>query len=356
MTTLAKVTSLTRRFLKWGAIIFGGIILLLILSGLGKNLKNRFFPPPPPAPTVAFGKLPPLQFPGNLTNQKLEFTLDTISGALPTLPSQISIYKLVKNEPSLLSLQKAKRRVGQVGFTTDETQLSSLVYQWKNPQNSSLIKLNIVTNDFDLASDFYSQPEVLAAENLPNPEQAKEIAKNFLGDLGLFPSSLGMEDFKTTLFSIQDKKIIPSDSFSNAQIIRVDLFQKPINNFPFVYPQKNSSLINFLVAGNSNRERPIVEAHYFSREADLNNSSTYPLKTISAAFDELKNGTSKQVYIASINNQNITSISIKNVYLGYYLDRQSQDFLSPVFVFEGSNGFLAYVLAISPEWINEPSQ
>ncbi len=185
MTTLAKVTSLTRRFLKWGAIIGGGIILLFLLSGIGKSLKNRFFPPPPPAPTVAFGKLPPLHFPGSVTNLKLNFSLDTISGTLPNFPPQISLYKFVKSEPGLLSLQKAKRRVGQVGFTTDETQLSSSVYQWKDPQNNRLIKFNIITNDFDMTSDFYKEPEVLAADNLPNEQQAKDVSKTFFSNLGL---------------------------------------------------------------------------------------------------------------------------------------------------------------------------
>lgn len=253
-------------------------------------------------------------------------------------------------------MQKAKRRVGQVGFTTDETQLSSSVYQWQDPQNDRLIKFNIITNDFGITSDFYSQPDVLAADNLPNEQQAKDIAKTFLGNLGLFPSALKTEDFRTILFSIQDKKLIFANSLSSAQIIRVDLFPNPINNLPLVYPQKDNSLINFLVGANSKRENFIVEAHYFYREADLNNSSTYPLKTVSAAFDELKNGTSKQIYIANFNDKNITNISIKNVSLGYYLDENSGDFLEPVFVFEGNNGFLAYVLAISPDWLNEPSQ
>lgn len=352
MATLSRVTKLTRAVLKWGAIFIVSLFILNILLKVGGRIKNNLFPPPPPAPTVAFGKLPPPEFPENKITSKLSYTLDTVSGALPTMPTQVDIYKIVKSQPALLSLQKARERVSRTGFTKGERQQTNRIYLWTDV-NSRTIKFDIISDDFDLTSDFLKNPKVTAAENLPNQDKAKTIAIKFLDQLEVLKNNLDTSNPKISFLAIKDGLLISTTSFSNAQIIRIDLPQKDINDIPIVYPDKDTSLANFLIGGNTNEEQSIVQAHYFYREPDLENPSTYPIKTIDQAFEELK---SNQAFIVNLDNKKAGSINIKKVSLGYYLSPETQDFFYPVYAFEGDNGFLGYIWAIDPSWTQQPSQ
>lgn len=353
MATLSQVTSLTRIIIKWGAIGILSLIILLTIVRIGTNIRNKFFPPLPPPPTVAFGKLTALVFPKSALLQKLSYSIETVTGNLPTFSSQIKVYKTVKNQPNLLSLQKARERVAALGFTTGEIAISSKLYQWSDPADPGRsIKFDIVENDFDMKSAFYDNAQVLSTENLPDPKKAMDIAKSFLTSLNLFPTDIDLEGSKASFFSIQGNFLTPVTSLSNAQIVRIDLFQKSIDKLPIIYLKKDNTLINMLIGSSRNKEQQVVEAHFFYRVANLDNPSTYPIKTTGEAFDDLKNN---NAYIVSVDKTK-TDIAIKNVYLGYYVNPDNDDLLYPVFVFEGNNDFLAYVLAISPSEIEQPSQ
>jgi hypothetical protein len=124
----------------------------------------------------------------------------------------------------------------------------------------------------------------------------------------------------------------------------VDFFQKDMNNLPIYYEKGASTTFDFLVGKNG--EQQILEATYIHKDiSDV--SSTYAIKTAQEAYSELQNG---KVYIID-NDQNTANVTIKNVYLGYYIGEVDQNFLMPIIVFEGSNNFLAYVSAVRDEWI-----
>ena len=72
------------------------------------------------------------------------------------------------------------------------------------------------------------------------------------------------------------------------------------------------------------------------------------MKPSSTAWEELQAG---RGFIARYPTNGAISIVVRQVYLGYYDSFDPQMYLQPVFVFEGDNGFLAYVPAVIPEWI-----
>lgn len=328
------------------------LIALNILFKVGGAIKNSLFPPPPPAPTVAFGKLPALKFPQSSVTGEFSYTLETVSGILPVASLQVNVYKTVQNQPGLLSLQKARDRVSRAGFTKQEKQISSRVYQWTD-DFGRIISLDIISRDFDLTSNFLQDQKILTAENLPNQEKAKTIATKLLEQLDLLPKEFADFSFRESLLAIKNNNLLPATSRSQADIVRLDFSPSLLDDKPIVYPQKNQALINFLVAGNADDAKAIVEAHYFYRAPDLKNSTTYPLKTVDQAWKEL---TDNQGFIAGLAEKNLKTITIRNVYLGYYLSPATQDFLYPVFVFEGDREFLGYVSAIDPVWLEEPTQ
>lgn len=345
MTTLHKMTEKTKMILKWSSVAIITLILLLSIFRVGKNLKEYFFPTPPPPPTVSFGKLPKIAFPKNAIDKDLEYSLDTVSGKLPSFEDRATVYKMIALKPNLLSLKRAQDLVNKIGFYSQGLPLSETVYQWESPDSKKIV-IDILSFNFQFYSDFFSQTEILSAQSLPNENEAITEAVSFLTDLSSFPNDIDLSKTKTTLLSIKDSRLEVATSLSNTQLIRVEFFQKDINKLPIFYPHPPKSTMNVLV-GSGKHEGQVVEANFF-HQGITEISATYPIKTADEAFSELKNG---KAYIAGYSG-NSRKILIKNVFLGYYMDEELQEYALPIIVFEGSNGFWGYVEAIKNDWIS----
>lgn len=350
MLTLHKATEEIKAILKWGLIVIISFILLILVFRVGRNIKEYFFPTPPPPPTVSFGKLPRILFPANAIDEekarRFTYTLNTISGKLPTFKNQAFVYKTVSLSPNLLALQKAKDRVAKIGFSLEPTLLSETTYQWESSPSRKIV-LDILSSNFNLSSNYFSDPNVLSAQNLPDENGAIEKATSFLNSISSFPSDIDASKTKTTLLTIEGSNLTPAPSLSKAKLIRVDFFQKDINNLPIFYPTPLSSSMNVFVASGI-YEPQIVEANFFHQDIS-EISATYPIKTADQAFSELKKG---KAYIAAYFGET-QEISTKNVFLGYYISGGYQDYLLPIIIFEGNNGFYAYVTAIKNDWFKD---
>lgn len=348
MITLNQATSLTKKIAKWSAIIVGSLILLLILARVGKILKEIIAPTPMPPPTVSFGKLPPIEFPKSSSAQQLNYYIDTVTGTLPKFPDRTKVFKIEKPNPDLLALAKTGEKVARAGFSSSAGRVLENTYQWTYPQSPALRKINvdIFTLQFSVSSAFLENQSVILGQNLSDPNNAKAAAQDFLLSLSFLYDDLDLEKTKTNLFSINNSVLVPATSVSTTQVIEIDFFQKNIDKLPVVYPKTHNSTMNIFVGGGENQSQ-VVKADFFHQNIS-SESATYPIKTASDAFLELKNGNAYILF--SSGNKDV---SINNVYLGYYMSNKEQDFLIPVVVFEGDNGFIAYVSAVMDEWINK---
>lgn len=360
MASLHEVTDYTKQFLKYFGIFAAVAIVVFFGFRLAIGLKEMLFPASPEAPTVTFGKLPPVEFSVSTSSQKFEFTIDTVSGKLPqtiigtlpenvqkeSFPDRVNVYPLEEPQPNLLALQDVQSRVEKIGFISPGTAITPNIYSWGDlvlPDRT--ITFDIVTLDFNLTSDYINNPDSLASEDLPNEEGAKNIAQNFLQTLSVFPDDIDLEKTKTTLLKIEGSALVPATSLATSQLIRVDFHQKDVDTLPIIYPKPIFSNMNVFVGGGRS-EAQIVESHFVHQQT-ASPSATYPIKTAQDAYDELKNN---KAYIPSYEGTSDT-IRIKNVYLAYYLGEKRQKYLMPIIVFEGNDGFYAYVSAIKNDWI-----
>jgi len=340
MPTLAQVTSETRTILKWGGLILGIILLIFI----GFRVYSAFFAPEPP-PTVAFGKIS-FQFPDKQAPQSLNYSIDTITGSLPTFPTQLKVHRIEEKEPDLLSLARATDKANSAGFGGEPIKLSESVYQWKDEgAPARTLTMNIFSNNFNLISSFISDSTSLSF-NTTGETGAILTSKSFIESLGLFPGDLDETKTKTLLFSINNFTLTPATSISSAQVIQVNFYQKNINDLPIFYSNPLVSPINFLVAEIDNNPT-VVEAN-FTYQRVLEENATYPIKTANEAFEDLKKSNAYFSTYAKTDD----NILIKNVTLGYFLGDKKQSFLVPVIVFEGNN-FQGFVSAIRDEWVNK---
>lgn len=354
MATLHQVTGLTRRVL---LVAVAGVILILflrILLSIGTAIKERISPTPPPSPTVIFGALPPINFPKSKVDEtkNISFTVNTIEGTLPAFPEQVEVYKLPQNRASLLSLEQARQTVKTIGFSQNEKAVNQTLYSWEDPsEQGRTITFDIVDKNFTLLSDFYHQREILLAQNLPDSEEAKSQVVSFLTRLGLLPVNLDILNSKVSFFTIEGTSLLKTTSLSNAQIVRVDLFEKPIKDMPIFFPSFTESPMYVLIGSKGNFQREIVEAHFSYKPIDEKDFSTYPMKTVDQAFEEVKKGKAYIARMGAVGTED--SIGIHTVTLGYYRGDLRSSYLMPVFVLEGTNDFVAYVSAIEDSWINQ---
>lgn len=346
MPTLSVVKVDFIKVSKWIGIVLAILIaIFLLIKGLF-FIKELIWPTPPPPPTVTFGKLPKPYFPEGI-KKNFKYTIDTLSGELPKLPDRTNVYEMGKSEPDILAVQRMTEKAVSLGFNPETEQLSETVYRWRSTgeKPTRVLVVNVLLAEFNLSSDFLSNKDLLSETGALDEAEAINTAKGFLNTLSLFPSDLDELKTKTKLLKLENGLLIEVEKPKDAKIINIYFFQKDINELPIVYPIGGGSSIQLTVAGGRfNNE--VIDGRYFYQNI-TEESGTYPIISAETAFEQLKKG---NVFIASHEGQDL-NIVIKKVYLAYYASGRSQDFLTPVVVFEGKNNFVAYVPAVTPEWI-----
>lgn len=350
MFTLSDASTDVKKILISLSLIVGAIVAIFILFKAILIVKEIIFPSPPPAPTILFGKLQPQVFPKNVTDKTFTYTVNTLSGNLPTFPNQAKIYRTKQPAPDLLAVKKYDEKAQAVKFRSGYTSLSDKIFQWNSTGDPASIdktlRINIVNGDFTVTSNYLAYKSITSPKNVPTPDDATKLAQDFLTNMNVLTDDFDLTKTTTNLYTFSNGSLIPATSLSNTQIIEVNFFQKDIDKLPVFYEKPQSSNIRVLVAGGDYGPQ-VVEVD-FNHQAISDVFSTYPIKTSAQAFSDLKNNKS---YIGSYTGT-ASGINITDVSLGYYFSNTSQDFIMPVFIFTGDNGFTAYVPAVTDEWIN----
>lgn len=349
MFTLTKASKETKSLIKWTTIFLIFLFIIFILFKIGLTIKEALYPTPPPAPTASFGKINFASFPKNVTDKDFSYSVDTVSGFLPDFPRLVTVYKLVKPKPDLLGLEKATQKANSGGFENGPFKVSDFVYDWNTANGDPLLKtlrLNILDSNFEVTSNFLSDPTLIPADNIPSKDKAINIATSFLSKMNISTDTLDMENPQAQILSIQNNSLVEATSISNTQLIRINFFQLNIDNLPIYNPDPNISNVSVLVAGAQQGDGQVIQASY-NLQSLSSEKATYPIKSATQAFEELKKG---KAYISSFSGTSKT-ISIKDVFLGFYVPDGNQDYLQPIIIFKGKDGFYAYVNAITDEWI-----
>lgn len=355
MFTLTNASKETKVIIKWAIILTAALIVLYVLFRIVMFLGGVFFPSPPEKPTLYFGKLTYPAFPKSITDKIPTYSINTITGDLPKLPAVAKINRIETPKPDLLSLKKVGERVASAGFSNGPVKISNVLYDWTNDNSNTSevlrkrIRVNILNYNFNATADPFSDPNIVAGKNMPNKEEAIKLAESFLKktDYLTEDGDIDLTKTQTKIYSLLNNGFSEASSISNAQVIQVNFFQKDIDDIPIVYKKPDQTNIDVLVTG-GNFQPQILGANYIHHNiSDI--SSTYPILSSEDAFHELKKG---NAYIASYHGVE-SNIVITKAYLAYYFSDQDQQYTMPVIVFEGNEGFFAYVRAVKDEWVNK---
>ena len=338
MLHLAQATKFSRTFIKLTVLACIGLVVLFIVTSILNILLPILFPKKPPVPTLAFGRIKKIAYPQYSLIPN--YQVNTVSGFLPTFPNLLKVYKIYKPVLTLYTLRDIRNRLASLGYSTNEIKISDTVYSWNNDKvPGEYIRYNILTNEFYIYSNYLTDQNQITLENPPNESQAFSQVNGFLGGMSQNLSDIDQLRYFVFYYKKINSNLVRIDNLNEAQVIRVDLFQKSIDNIDIYYPQyEGSTMWFYLTKGGYNPN--ILEAFFKHQIVDPNTSATYPIITSSQALEELKKNNAF-VY-NPFNQQNIV---ITDVSLGYYLGTEDQDYLIPIIVFKGNN-FKAYVQAL----------
>lgn len=353
MTQLTKIAIATRKIIKY---LFLGILLIIFGRALiktGFNIYKHYYPDPPPAPTVAFGKLPAIAFP---TNDRVvpNLILQTPSGDLPNFPDQLYVYFMPNLSSNLFSLENSKRLASRLGFTIGPDKLSETLFLFKHEKAPAELKLDIVTGAFSISYDLSKDPSPLEARPFA-PEVAISTARNFMSSGGVLPADLTGPTTHEFLKQ-QEGQLINAISLSDANLVKVSFYRKgflgnsfvnpKVDNIPSLTANQEDSNIWFIVSGQRQTEKQIVAGEFHYLPVDEEKASTYPIKTAQVAWEELKSGNA----FVSRNSDNPGDVTVRRIYLAYFDPGVESEFLQPIIVFEGDGGFSAYVPAVTSDF------
>ena len=343
MATLTEVSFYARRVVKWGAI--GLVIIMLIPPTLTliKRIYVAINPPPPPAPTVRYGKLPKMVFPDADVNYKPTYRLETIEGGLPKLANVSKIYFVTINKSRILELERIKAKAAVLGFSQAPEKTDEQTYKFVHAVQPAQLTVNIIYNSYIYGYDWRSDADILGARDVPNNGQALVEAKNFWQSLGLLSGDLADGKAKFTYLAINGGELVSTTALSEANFVRVDLQRSDKDGLPVVTPT-NISPVYVIFSGAGDRSKRVIEARYAYSKILDDNFSTYPLKSVDQAWNELQAGGG---YVA---NPAGNQIVVRKASLAYYESDTPQEFFQPVFVFEGDGGFVGYVPAVSTDY------
>jgi len=338
-----------RQVVKFGLI---GLVVLIVgrfTLTAAVNYYRAVNPPPPPPPTVGFGLLPKIQFPNSSAQQESSYRLETANGSLPNFGDRAKVFFMPKASLGLLSDQKVKTIAAEYDFLFAPEVLDAQTYRWKKTQPlDTTFQINAQSLKFSLTTDFLARPELLSSSKLPTNVEAAIRVKTILTTGGLLPDDVATASGEAVYLKALGGELLPAAAYSDADYVQIDLNRTPIDNqYRMFSPEGFKGSIHAIVSGLFGSNDSVVKLEYNYYPVDYTQLHTYPLRSTDSAWRLLQAG---EGYVASQGTA-ASSVTIREVYLGYFDSFEPQPYLQPVYVFASNEGFLGYVPALDPAYV-----
>lgn len=342
MSSLTDASLFSRKAFVWLIIGIAVVVVFLVFLGIFKNIKNSIFPPPPLPTTVSFGKLPKIDFDrGFGAGANVVWDLQTISGGFENLGDSAKVFALGYEASSFGTTEKMSQRAKAVGFENSPAELSPGVYKFVDANDSNReLTVDSISGNFTLETDYINNQEIIASH--PKDEKAAvEVASNFFDDYGISLADYPDDKIVTKKMRLDGTKLSAVNSLAGANLVQVDFLRQDLDNVPVYWYKDNDAGISALVWG-----REVVYAKANPAPILKQKFASYPLRGTAVAFEDLKGGAGS--FNKIVDSKQITILKVS---LGYVEDENVDDFLQPVYVFEGLDGLKAYVAAVDEKWL-----
>lgn len=343
--SLTQTAYTSRKIIKFGGF---GVLAIILIWNVGvfliKYYKNRNAKPTPAI--MAYGILPKMVFLEQKTEPKT-FTFELPGDVIPNYGDQSRVYVIYRSNVSILALEEDKKTAAGFGFTFEPVEIEGKpgIYVFTNNVLNETLTVNVLTGDFELKYPYLSDQLLLNSEELPTKDSAIKIAEDFLTRGGKLTDDIKMGEKKVTYWKIQDGTIKSVQFPQEANAVRVDMFRNKLNNLYLLSSNFNKASISFLISGSKTQSRKIIEFNFKDMVFNKESYSTYWIKSTQEAIENLKLGN----YWTAIDVEN-KDVVIRKIYLAYFEPTVLTNYLQPIYVFQGDNGFVGYVPAIKSEY------
>lgn len=341
MPSLTSTAFLTKKFLIGILILLVIIIAYLSLSSTGKNIYNSLFPNPNPS-LIAFGKLPELNISEGIKPQSnIIYKVDTVSGQLDELSRDLKVFSIKSEVAAFGDLAKSNKIAEAKQFVTPPIKLENgkATYVDKNNPNR-LLTIELVTGDIILNSDYLNSQQVITTQP-KNEAGSLKIVSDFLKNQEFSDTDFPASKIGYIKYKVDNGKLVEALSISGANLMQIIYTRADIDKIPVIYSSYYKPKINVLVSSTE-----VVSAKFTISSIEKYRFSTYPLKGVKKAYEDLKTGNAIFNKVFDGNE-----FLIKNVSLAYLDTDQPYSYLQPVYVFGSEDNLAAYVPAVRSDYI-----
>lgn len=321
--------------------ILGLVLAGFLLITFSAPLRDSLFPSQPVA-IAAFGKLPSVNLSeGVPAPAGVNYTMETVSGTLPNLPTIVNVFAIQPSLPSFGDLDRVKRLAVTAGFSDPPVNNVGGKATFTNNTQGTSLTIDTASGNFVLSSDYFNNQKVLSTN--PQPENISiNTARKFISNFNFVESDFPSKNVETINYKVDGNKLAEALSVASSNLIQVNFGRADLDEYPVISANfKNPNLWVLVSAGGA------VAANNSTQNISKYKFSTYPLMGVSRAFDLLKAG--KGAYNKELKG---TNFPIRSVKLGYLEGSLPQKYLEPVYIFNSDEGLLAYVGAVDETWVN----
>jgi len=256
-----------------------------------------------------------------------------------------------------LNANTAIEQAAKLGFTFKPVEISKTEYVWNNQdQLSSKLTMNIVTGQFKMTKNWQNNPGLANLVSFKSDLQVITAGAGFLRKSDLIPDDI-LEEEKISYLKVDSGELTPALSLSDADFVQIDFFRQNIEevepetkevlaSYPFYRPIPSKAPIRLVLSGSEDVNERLISFDNEYHAIDYTRLSTYPIKTGLQAWEELKNGGG----FVTDDSPDTGTIKVRRMFLGYY-DGGVDEHTMPIYVFLGDKNFVAYVSAITDEWL-----
>lgn len=351
MSQLTDISVVARKYVLIGIGLLVSYFIFIFMLKLAIGIIRSAQKPRTVAPDTRFGQIPPPRFVDFADlSTGLTFTLLNVEGIPTEATASAKVYEIPKKLPTFSITQRATSLAKKLDFNL-EPRVEDTMYYFvadKNPRR--VLTIEGVYLNYQLKYDYRDQPDIFVPVKIANKEELQKSVTGYIDQRNLFDDTVlkGRATLKLLRLDPVSNELVPASSIANSTAVRVDFFRQDIDKLPLITPKFFESY-NYAVFAPSTKiiAGYVLELNYTFWPISLKDMATYPLKTSQEAYTQLTEG---KAYVIN-KGQNSTEITIRKIYLAYFDDSQQQEYLQPVFVFEGDRDFVALTPAITGEWL-----